>query len=90
MQKLITYIGLDVHKETIAVVFADAGKRSKCAKKPVFAVVRTACSAQAAGANVVVPGAVIGVPEDLGSEVNVFRAEVRQSCRGDSPETDAM
>ena len=29
MRQLITYIGLDVHKETIAVALADAGKRSE-------------------------------------------------------------
>ena len=27
--QLITYIGLDVHKETIAVALAEAGKRSE-------------------------------------------------------------
>ena len=29
LQQLITYIGLDVHKETMAVALADAGKRSE-------------------------------------------------------------
>ena len=29
MKQLITYIGLDVHKETIAVAIAEAGKRSE-------------------------------------------------------------
>ena len=29
MQQLITYIGLDVHKETVAVALAEAGKRSE-------------------------------------------------------------
>ena len=29
MEQLITYIGLDVHKETIAVALAEAGKRSE-------------------------------------------------------------
>jgi transposase len=29
LKQLITYIGLDVHKETIAVALADAGKRSE-------------------------------------------------------------
>ena len=29
MEQLITYIGLDVHKDTIAVAFAEAGKRGE-------------------------------------------------------------
>ena len=29
MDQLITYVGLDVHKETIAVALAEAGKRSE-------------------------------------------------------------
>jgi hypothetical protein len=29
LKQLITYIGLDVHKETIAVALAEAGKRSE-------------------------------------------------------------
>ena len=29
MKQLITYIGLDVHKETIAVALAEAGKRNE-------------------------------------------------------------
>ena len=29
MAKSITYIGLDVHKDTIAVAFAEAGKRKE-------------------------------------------------------------
>ena len=29
LKQLITYIGLDVHKETIAVAFAEAGKRNE-------------------------------------------------------------
>jgi hypothetical protein len=31
MAKSITYIGLDVHKDTIAVGLAEAGLRGKCA-----------------------------------------------------------
>ena len=29
LKQLITYIGLDVHKETIAVALAEAGKRNE-------------------------------------------------------------
>ena len=31
MTKSITYVGLDVHKDTIAVALAEAGLREKCA-----------------------------------------------------------
>jgi hypothetical protein len=31
MATFITYVGLDVHKETIAVAVAEAGKRPRCA-----------------------------------------------------------
>ena len=31
MEKPITYVGLDVHKDTIAIALAEAGKREKCA-----------------------------------------------------------
>ena len=31
MDKAIIYVGLDVHKDTIAVALAEAGARSECA-----------------------------------------------------------
>ena len=36
MEQLITYIGLDVHKETIAVALAEAGKRSEVREYTVW------------------------------------------------------
>ncbi len=32
MAKPITYVGLDVHKDTIAVALATSGLREKCAR----------------------------------------------------------
>ena len=31
MEQRIIYVGLDVHKDTIAVALAEAGKRGSCA-----------------------------------------------------------
>jgi hypothetical protein len=36
LEQLITYIGLDVHKETIAVALAEAGKRSEVREYTVW------------------------------------------------------
>ena len=47
MEKPITYIGLDVHKETIAVALAEAGKRGEIREYGVIANTPTALKALA-------------------------------------------
>ena len=47
MEKPITYIGLDVHKETIAVALAEAGKRSEVREHGTIATTSTALKALA-------------------------------------------
>ncbi len=48
MKQLITYIGLDVHKETIAVALAEGGKRSEVRECGKIANTATAVKALAA------------------------------------------
>ena len=55
MEKPITYVGLDVHKDTIAVALAETGKRGevrehgKIANTPAALTNRLLCSAPISG-----------------------------------------
>jgi hypothetical protein len=52
LKQLITYIGLDVHKETIAVALAEAGKRSEVREYGKIANTQTGVNALAAKGSV--------------------------------------